>query len=60
MNPPQEHKGVINIWTAVALYAILAAWAIAALKGLPLAVALIVVIALAVKSYLHFLRSRLE
>ena len=60
MKQPGEHKGAINIWTAVILFAALAVWAVVTLKGIALAVALIVVGALAIKSYLHFLRSRME
>lgn len=63
MNNEQEHhphKGVISIWTAMALYALLAIWSVWTLKGIALAVALIVVGGLAAKSYVHFLRSRLE
>jgi hypothetical protein len=60
MNRPEGHKGVIGIGTATVLYVLLAAWAVATLKGIPLAVALIIVGGLAVKSYVHFLRSRLQ
>jgi high-affinity Fe2+/Pb2+ permease len=60
MNEPGAHKGVIGIRTAVALYALLAAWSLATLKGIALAFALIVIVGLAIKSYVHFLRSRIE
>lgn len=60
MNQPEGHKGVIGIGTAMVFFALLAAWSIATLKGIALAVALIVVIGLAIKSYVHFLRSRIE
>ncbi len=60
MSQPERQKGVIGIGTAIALYVVLAAWSLATLKGIALAFALIVVGALAIKSYLHFLRSRLE
>lgn len=59
MNRPEGQKGVIGIWTAVALYGFLAAWSIVTLKGIALALALIIVGGLAIKSYLHFLRSRI-
>ena len=60
MNHSEPHKGVINIWTAFALYALLAGWAAFTLKGIALIIALIIVGGLAVKSYVHFLRSRLD
>lgn len=60
MNQPEGHKGVISIGTALVFFALLAAWSIATLKGIALAVALVVVIGLAIKSYVHFLRSRIE
>lgn len=60
MNQPEGHKGMISIGTAIVLYALLAVWSVIALKGIALAVALIVVGGLAIKSYIHFLRSRLE
>jgi hypothetical protein len=56
----QPHKGVINIGTAIGLFALLAVLSILTLKGVALAFALIIVGALAVKAYLHFLRSRME
>jgi hypothetical protein len=51
---------MIGIRTALLLYALLVIASLVTLKGTPLALALIIVIALAVKSYVHHLRSRLE
>ncbi len=51
---------MIGIRTALILYALLVIASLVTLKGTPLALALIIVIALAVKSYVHHLRSRLE
>ncbi len=51
---------MIGIRTALILYALLVIASLVTLKGAPLALALIIVIALAVKSYVHYLRSRLE
>ena len=58
----QHHsqKGMINIGTAMGLFALLAVVSILILKGLALAFALIVIIGLAAKAYVHFLRSRIE
>lgn len=53
-------KSLIGIRTAIALYALLVLASVLTLKGAPLALALIIVLGLAVKSYLHHLRSRLE
>jgi hypothetical protein len=60
MSTPQGLKGVIGIGTATALYIFLAVWAVATLKGVALALALIIVGGVAVKSYVHFLRRRME
>jgi hypothetical protein len=60
MNQRGQHRGVIGIWTAMALYVLLAAWSVATLKGIALALALIIIGGLAIKSYVHFLRSRME
>jgi hypothetical protein len=51
---------VIGLRTALILYGLLGIAALATLKGTALAVALFVVVALAAKSYLHQLRSRVE
>jgi len=60
MNPEGRRKGMINIWTAFALYAVLVAWAVRTLHGVALAVTLLIVGGLAAKSYVDFLRRRLE
>lgn len=51
---------VISIRTAMIAYAILAVIALATLKGYALGVALIVVFGAAAKSYVHYLRERME
>jgi high-affinity Fe2+/Pb2+ permease len=51
---------MIGIGTALILYAVLAGIALATLKGLALAIALIIVGGLAVKSWVQHLRRRLE
>ena len=51
---------MIGIRTAFALYALLVLASLLTLKGTPLAVALIIVLGLAAKTYVHHLRSRLE
>jgi hypothetical protein len=53
-------KTLIGIRTALALYSILVLASALLLKGPALALALIIVLGLALKSYLHHLRSRLE
>jgi hypothetical protein len=60
MSHREAHRGVIGIRTAFLLYALLAAWSIITLKGIALAFALIVIVGLAIKSYLFLLRSRME
>jgi hypothetical protein len=51
---------MIGIRTAIALYAVLVVASVWTLKGTPLALALIIVFGLAVKTYVHHLRSRVE
>jgi hypothetical protein len=60
MTDPEPQRGMISIGTALVLFAILAALSIVTLRGIALAFALIVIGGLAVKSYVHFLRSRIE
>jgi hypothetical protein len=60
MTEREEHHGAIGLGTALVLYGLLAAAAIYSLKGTALAVALLVVILLAVKSYVHHLRRRMD
>ena len=51
---------MIGFRTALVLYAALAVLALFLLKGTALAFALLVVFALAAKTYVHYLRTRLE
>jgi hypothetical protein len=51
---------IISIRTAMIAYAILGAIAFGTLKGYALGVALIVVFGAAAKSYVHYLRERME
>ena len=60
MSQREAHKSVIGIRTALLLYALLAGWSIATLKGVALAFALIVIVGLAIKSYLYLLRTRMD
>ncbi len=60
MNPPEPPRTIIGIRTAMVLYALLLVAAFATLKGTALYVALIIVLGIATKTYLHYLRSRLE
>lgn len=59
MTPNEPSRGIIGLRTALILYALLVLAAIATLKGTALAVALLVVVALAAKSYLHHVRGRM-
>ncbi len=60
MSTPEEPRSVIGIRTAMILFAVLAVLACTALKGPPLYIALLIVLALAVKAFVHHLRSRIE
>jgi|GEM_PF-2554434 len=60
MSIPQPSRSLIGIRTAIVLYALLAVASFATLKGTALAIALVIVLGLALKSYLHHLRSRIE
>ena len=60
MNQPEGQKGAIGISTAMVLFALLAAWSIATLRGTLLVVALVIIGGLAAKSYVHFVRARLK
>ena len=51
---------MIGLRTAMILFAILIAASFATLHGVALAVALIIVLALAAKAWVHHLRSRIE
>ncbi len=60
MMQPQPSGGMIGLRTALILYALLVTAACFALKGVALAIAIIVVLALAAKSLVHHLRGRIE
>jgi uncharacterized membrane protein YiaA len=60
MNPPESSRSVIGIRTAMVLYALLLVAAFKTLKGTALYIALIIVVGLAAKTYLHYLRDRLD
>ncbi|HZQ53997.1 MAG TPA: hypothetical protein VFB14_17475 [Bryobacteraceae bacterium] len=60
MNDPDTPRSAIGPRTAIVLYVLLTIWAFVALKGTALFIALLIVAALAVKSYVHYLRSRLH
>lgn len=60
MNAPDQPRSLIGFRTAMILFALLIAACFAALKGIALFLALIIVLALAVKAWVHHLRSRME
>jgi hypothetical protein len=60
MNSPEPSRSVIGVRTAMVLYASLVVAAFVTLKGTALYIALIIVLGIAVKTYLHHLRSRME
>lgn len=60
MSFPEPSRSLIGIKTALTLFAVLAAIAFATLKGAALVIALVIVLGLAVKSYIHHLRTRIE
>ena len=60
MNPSEESRGVIGFRTALVLFALLIAFAFWTLKGMALAIALIIVLALLAKTCVHRMRRRLE
>jgi hypothetical protein len=60
MSPPEPSRTIIGIRTAMVLYALLLVAAFAALKGTALYIALIIVLATAVKTYVHHLRGGVE
>jgi hypothetical protein len=51
---------MIGFRTAMLLFAVLAIYALATLKGTPLFFALLIVFALAAKAYIYHVRSRLK
>lgn len=60
MREPEEQRSVIGIKTAAILFALLAVFAFATLKGAALFIALLIVLALALKAFVHHLRGRIE
>ena len=60
MNPPEPSRTLIGIRAALALYALLIVVALLTLKGKLLYLALIIVFGIAVKTFVHHLRSRIE
>jgi hypothetical protein len=60
MSPPEPSRTIIGIRIAMVLYALLLIAAFATLKGTALYIALIIVLGIAAKTYLHHLRRRLE
>lgn len=60
MSLPQPSHSLIGFRTAMILFAALAGFAIATLKGTALVFALLIVFALAAKSFIHRIRSRME
>ncbi|MBV9081377.1 MAG: hypothetical protein JOZ62_01775 [Acidobacteriaceae bacterium] len=60
MSPDEPSRTVIGLKTALALYAVLVAASFLTLRGTARYLCLVIVIALAIKSYLHYLRSRTE
>ncbi len=60
MKQPDQPRSLIGMRTAMFLFALLIAAAFVTLRGMPLAIALIIVLALAVKAYVHHLRGRIE
>ena len=60
MTPQEPSRSVIGLRTALILYALLLVFAFATLKGTALAIAVLIVVLLAVKSFVHHLRKRME
>lgn len=60
MTNQEPSRSVIGLRTALILYVLLIVAAVATLKGTALAVAVLIVLALAAKSYLHHVRGRME
>jgi hypothetical protein len=60
MTPQEPSRSVIGLRTALILYALLLVFAFATLKGTALAIAVLIVVLLAVKSFVHHLRRRME
>ena len=60
MKDPEQPRSLIGFRTAMLLFALLTAAACLTLKGIALAIALLIVFALAAKAWVHHLRSRIE
>ena len=60
MTPDEQPRTVIGFRTALILFALLIAVSFATLKGVALLIALLIVLALAAKAFVHHLRSRIE
>lgn len=60
MSAPEQPRSLIGFRTAMILFAALAGFAIATLKGAALIFALLIVVALAAKTLIHRLRGRIE
>jgi hypothetical protein len=60
MNPPEPSRTIIGIRTALVLYALLLIAAFATLKGTALYIAIVIVLGIATKTYVHHLRRSLE
>jgi hypothetical protein len=60
MTPQEPSRSIIGLRTALILYALLLVFAFATLKGTALAIAVLIVVLLAVKSFVHHLRRRME
>lgn len=60
MNPPDSSRSIIGIRTAMVLYALLLIAAFATLKGTALYIALVIVLGIAIKTYVQHLRDGME
>ncbi|MBV9301653.1 MAG: hypothetical protein JOY62_07960 [Acidobacteriaceae bacterium] len=60
MSFQEPSRGLIGIRTALTLYAVLIGFAVFTLRGVPLYIALLIILGLAAKAFLHHLRKRLE
>lgn len=60
MNGQDPQHGIIGLGVALTLFALLIVAALLTLKGMALAIALIIVLALAAKTFVHHLRRRLD
>lgn len=60
MTPQEPSRSMIGLRTALILYALLLVFAFATLKGTALAIAVLIVVLLAVKSFVHHLRRRMD